>query len=126
MIITGDRVVLRPWREADLESFVPLHADPEVMVDASTIKTRAQSEAKFQRYIDAFKSLGFCRWAMEHRDGNFLGYVGIMPIRDRHPLAPSVEIGWRLVRRAWGKGYATEGARATLTDGLVASALPRW
>ncbi len=118
MIIVTDRVVLRPWREADFEDFVALHADPEVMIDAPTVNTPAESEAKFRRYKDAFQKFGYCRWALERRDGAFLGYVGIMPVPEAHPVAPGVEIGWRLVRYAWGQGYASEGAKAALADGF--------
>jgi RimJ/RimL family protein N-acetyltransferase len=117
-MITTDRMILRPWRETDLEGFSAMHADPEVMVDMPPITIRAQSEAKFRRYRDAFERLGFCRWAVEDRNGGFIGYVGIMPISDAHPAAPGVEIGWRLVRQAWGKGYASEGGRAALKDGF--------
>ena len=105
MIITTDRLILRPWRAEDLEGFVAMHADPEVMVDAPTVNTRAQSEAwsrptrcsgtptvntraqseaKFARYGDAFKHLGFCGWALTRQDDVFLGYVGIMPVADTH------------------------------------------
>jgi RimJ/RimL family protein N-acetyltransferase len=47
-----------------------------------------------------------------------LGYAGIMPSRAGHPLGLHFDIGWRLARAAWGKGYATEAARAALRDGF--------
>jgi len=117
MMLATDRVILRPWRDADMDEFVAMHADPEVMVDAPAL-TRAQSEAKFRRYSETFERVGFCRWALRRRDDTFLGYVGIMPIPRAHPAAPGVEIGWRLVRPAWGQGYATEGAKAAMSDGF--------
>lgn len=50
-------------------------------------------------------------------DGVFLGYVGIQPLPPNHPLGGGVEIGWRLARAAWGYGYASEAARASLRHG---------
>jgi RimJ/RimL family protein N-acetyltransferase len=96
-----------------------MHADPEVMADAGRPLDRAASDAKFDRYVAAFEQYGFTRWAVERRDGGFLGYAGIMPSQPIHPLGPHVDIGWRLVRSAWGRGYATEAAAAVLHDAFT-------
>lgn len=93
-----------------------MHADPEVMVDYGRVLSRAESDAKLDRYAAAFLSYGLCRWAVEDRVGDFLGYAGIMPSWPEHPLGQHMEIGWRLIRRAWGCGCATEAAQAALID----------
>jgi RimJ/RimL family protein N-acetyltransferase len=119
MSIDTTRLHLRSWREADREQFAALHADPEVMLDYGGPIGRAASDAKFDRYVAAFQRYGLCRWAIEHRSGEFLGYAGIMPGPEEHPIGLHYEIGWRLLRAVWGQGFATEAARAALEDGLT-------
>ena len=120
-MIETERLVLRPWREEDRDDLARMCADPNVMVDYPAPQTRAESDVRFERYRDTFERFGFCRWAVERRsDGKFLGYTGInSTFSPDHPLAPDVELGWRLIREAWGFGYASEAARASLCDGFT-------
>ena len=117
MIIT-ERTLLRPWRDEDLDAFSAMTADPEVMADSGGPISREASARKMTRYREAESRLGYGRMVVTTREGEFLGYVGIAQVDAGHPLAGVNEIGWRLVRKAWGEGLATEAARAALEDGF--------
>ncbi|MBX3501260.1 MAG: GNAT family N-acetyltransferase [Alphaproteobacteria bacterium] len=104
--------------------FAAMNGDAVVMADEGGPLDRAASDAKLDRYMAAFERHGFGRWVVEERYGAFLGYAGIMPSPAGHPLGEHFEIGWRLVRAAWGQGYATEAAGAALDDALGRAGLP--
>jgi hypothetical protein len=79
---------------ADQETFAEMNADPEVMFDLGGPISRAASDAKLDLYAAAFRHRGFCRWAVDSRGGDFLGYAGVMPSRQDHPLGSHFEVGW--------------------------------
>jgi RimJ/RimL family protein N-acetyltransferase len=115
MIITP-RLRLCAWSERHRLPYVAMLADPNVMQDYGAPLGADQAAEKLARYAAVFRDRGFCRWAIEDAEGIFIGYTGVMPSSSGHPLGPHFEIGWRLVRSAWGFGYATEAARTSLVD----------
>lgn len=117
--IEAPRTRLRPWRGADREPFAALVADPEVMRDLGGPVDRAAADAKLDRYAATLARTGIARLAVETRSGEFLGYAGVMPLDDGHPARARFDVGWRLARSAWGRGYATEAARAALDDAFA-------
>lgn len=119
-----DRLLLRRWREADLAPWAEMNADPEVREHLGPVLTREQSDASVARFEADFEQRGFGWWALEVRaTGEFIGFTGFDVLDETTP-ATGVEIGWRLARRAWGHGYATEAARAALAHGFGPLALP--
>lgn len=92
-----------------------MNRDAEVMHDLGGPIDQKLSDAKFDRYVACFEKFGFSRWVIEN-EGKFLGYCGIVARRGEHPLGGHDEIGWRMIKSAWGYGYATEAAKAALID----------
>jgi RimJ/RimL family protein N-acetyltransferase len=113
------RLVLRQWREADLDPFAALNADPEVMRYFPAPLTREQSDALASHAQATIAREGWGLWAVETiEDAAFIGLVGLNRPRFEAHFTPAVEVGWRLARSCWGKGYATEAARAAVAFGF--------
>jgi RimJ/RimL family protein N-acetyltransferase len=109
------RLVLRQWREADLEPFAALNVDPEVMRHFPALLTREQSDALAERERTLLARRGWGLWAVELVQGApYIGFIGLAETRIDAHFTPAVEVGWRLAREHWGNGYASEGARAAI------------
>ena len=119
MHILTPRLRLRLWRDTDRHLFAVMNADPEVMEDLGGPITRAESDAKMDRYKAAWEKHGLGRWVIETHGGDFLGYTGVLPAHSDHPLGEHYEAGWRLLRSAWGNGYASEATRAAFDDAFA-------
>jgi len=109
------RLKLRQWCAADLEPFASLNADPVVIEFLSRCLTRAESDEFGERVRSELAQRGWGLWAVEVREqGEFIGFVGLSEPSFEAHFTPCTEIGWRLARSSWGRGYATEAARACL------------
>ena len=123
--IRTPRLLLRSWRETDLPAYAALNADAEVRRWFPGTLTRAESDAQAARLQAHIAAHGFGLWAVEVPGVQpFVGFVGLQHIRFAAPFTPAVEAGWRLARKHWGRGYATEAARAALAHGFGPLALP--
>lgn len=118
-VIGTPRLVLRAWRESDLEAFQRMNGDPRVMEFYPQLISPAESDELYGRIQAHFRRHGFGLFAAEVRESAaFAGYIGLsVPSFEAH-FTPCVEIGWRLDAAYWNRGLATEGARAVLRYGF--------
>ncbi|MBA4210486.1 MAG: GNAT family N-acetyltransferase [Parvibaculum sp.] len=122
--LTTERLILRPWRAEDFEPFAAMSADPKVMEHFPSTLTRADSDNVASILKTDIEIMGYGFWALEvPGEAAFIGFVGIRPVTFEAHFVPAVEIGWRLAPAHWGKGYATEAARAALAHGFGALGL---
>lgn len=114
-IIETDRLRLRILRDSDLDDLAALFADPDVMryVGTGQPTDRAEAEKALASIIAHWEREGFGRWAIEDKHTNeFLGYGGL------RSLFGTPEVVYHFAKRHWGKGFATEMARAALNFGF--------
>ena len=113
--LRGRRVVLRHWRDEDVEPWVEMNADPRVMEHFPSVQTRQESEESAARLREQVDRQGWGLWALEVPGvHDFAGFVGLAVPTFEAPFQPAIEVGWRLPVVAWGQGYASEGARLAL------------
>ena len=115
------RLLLRGWRDADLAPYARICADSEVMryIGSGSTLTAEQSGEQISRFVRHWKEHGFGLWATEEKaTGSLLGFVGLAHQEDWAEDGHDLEVGWRLGREFWGRGLATEGAKASVAYGL--------
>jgi len=125
--LNTERLLLRRWREADIEPFAAMCSDPEVMryVGSGATRPSAKAQASIQAYEREWDQKGFGLFAVERlEDGRFLGFTGLTVPSFLPEVMPTVEIGWRFASQTWGNGYASEAAQAALNFGLQTLGLP--
>ena len=114
VVIETERLVLRSWRAEDSAPFAAICADPLVMATLGPVKNRAESDELLGRVVAIGAAQGYTFWALERRsDAALIGWCGVI-CGDMAPVDDKAEIGWRLAHAAWGHGYASEAAQATL------------
>ncbi len=111
------QVTLRQWRDADLEPYAAMNADPEVMRYFPALWNREQSEGSLNRQRAFIAERGWGLWAVDV-DGSFAGFTGLANPTFEAPFMPCVEVGWRLRREYWGRGIAFRAALLALDYGF--------
>lgn len=116
-MIRTERLLLRRFRDSDREPFANMNADPAVMEHMQGALSRDASDAFIDRIERHWDDHGWGLWAVEvPGEAPFIGYVGLWPAD--YVENGMVEVGWRLARQHWGRGYATEAAREALRFGF--------
>jgi RimJ/RimL family protein N-acetyltransferase len=119
------RLCLRQWRDSDREAYATLNADPLVMRFFAGIQSREASNRSIDVWQSELEERGWSNWAAEILDtGDFIGFIGLSVPKRTLPFSPCVEVGYRLAKQYWGKGYATEGAKAALSVAFERLVLP--
>lgn len=127
--IETERLILRELRLTDLEGMFELDSDPEVhrYLGNKPVKTRAESQKILESVLNQYKERGIGRWAaIEKSTGDFIGWSGIRLNTEynMNGFTKYYDIGYRLIQRYWGKGYATESGKAALNYAFDAMQLP--
>jgi ribosomal-protein-alanine N-acetyltransferase len=114
-----ERLLLRRWRDEDFTPFAAMNADPLTMRFMPSVLTEDETRALMERLEEHHRLHGFGVWAVEVPGvAPFIGFTGLQRVSFDAPFLPAVEIGWRLSPAFWGKGYATEAAKAALRMGF--------
>jgi RimJ/RimL family protein N-acetyltransferase len=114
-VIETERLRLRYWESRDREPFARTNGDPRVMEFFPALLTREESDRLVDRIEAHFLRHGFGLYALEMPERQeFIGFAGLSVPSFQAPFTPCVEIGWRLAAEHWGRGLATEAARAVV------------
>jgi [ribosomal protein S5]-alanine N-acetyltransferase len=115
VLVETERLFIRQWVPDDWKRFRPLGTDPRVL---EYLTTKPWSDERIRRFInkgiEVAKTRGWVLWPVIHREDAVL--IGCCGFSDEFP--PDVEIGWRFLPEYWGRGLATEAARAVMRYGF--------
>lgn len=118
-IFESERLGFRSWRESDRKLLRQMGKDKDVMEYFPSLLTDRESDIFLDKINKHFIDKGFGLWPVELKDtGEFIGFIGLLEANFESDFTPCVEIGWRIRKEFWGKGYGTEGARRVLDYGF--------
>lgn len=114
-----EHLILRSWKEEDREPYFHINQDPKVIECLLGPLTEQQVDLFIEAMNKQQHDRNYTLWAVEEKaTGGMMGFIGLNYVEWEAPFTPAVEIGWRLGSEYWGKGYATEGAKAVLEYGF--------
>ncbi|GAA5090381.1 GNAT family N-acetyltransferase [Chryseobacterium ginsengisoli] len=118
-IFTSQRLGFRNWESTDIEEMFQINTDEEVMEFFPGIATKEQIIDFIERMKSQFVYKGFCYFAVDKlENGEFIGFIGLSEQTYEAEFTPCIDIGWRIKRNEWNKGFATEGAKRCLDYAL--------
>lgn len=122
-ILETSRLQLRTFALQDAQDLFHLNADPLVLKYTGDLAFKDENEASdFILHYDHYREYGYGRWAVIDRESEvFLGWCGLKYSSEKK----ETDIGFRLQRRYWGKGFATEAAKACMNYGFTELGLTR-
>jgi RimJ/RimL family protein N-acetyltransferase len=126
IILETNRLIIRNWRDADRDLFFEINSDETVMAFYPFRRSRSESDAFFDYLQTTIRETGLGFYALESKAGGAtIGFCGLART-DLEPFIPrgTVEIGWRLAPRFWGKGLVSEAATALLRHGFETLNIP--
>ncbi len=114
-LFKSERLGFRNWQENDLEELAAINADPQVMEFFPSTQSKEKTRDFIGRMQNLFSRKGHCYFAVEElATREFIGFIGLGEQTFEASFTPCIDIGWRLAKRFWGQGYATEGAKRVL------------
>ena len=120
-LFKSDRLGFRNWLASDQEKLAVINADMEVMEFFPSTRSVTETKIFIERMRKQYGDKGYCYFAVDVlEDGEFIGFIGLSEQNFDADFTPCIDIGWRLAKTAWNKGYATEGAKRCLEYGFEA------
>ena len=118
-IFKSERLGFRNWSTNDLIEFAKMNSDIDVMEHFPKTLNQKESSNLIDRLIDQYETNGYTYYATELlKTGEFIGFIGLAFQEYDTDYTPATDIGWRLKKSTWGKGYATEGAKKCINFGF--------
>lgn len=118
-LFTSERLGFRNWNDSDIEKMAAINNDPDVMEFFPATATYSQTAEFIARMKTMFAEKKYCYFAVDElASGNFCGFIGLCDQNFEASFTPCTDIGWRLDKNYWYKGYATEGAKRCLDYGF--------
>ncbi|SIN67552.1 GNAT family N-acetyltransferase [Algoriphagus halophilus] len=115
-LFTSTHLGFRTWINSDLEQFSAMNSDPETMKYFEKPLNTEESKAMMERMNKLYEDKGYCYFAVERLEtSEFLGMIGLGWKTFEAEFTPCVDIGWRIQKEFWNKGYTTEGAKRCLS-----------
>ncbi len=110
-IFKSERLGFRNWIDSDIKKMARINSDKEVMKFFPKTYSEKETFLFVERMQNQYAKRGFCYFAVDKLiDGEFIGFIGLSEQTFKSNFTPCIDIGWRIDKKEWNKGYATEGA----------------